>query len=213
MWGSKTFDSLFKTSEIGDWGKTSPYPQGARIGNFENIQGITCSVIEFRSFLPLKTVEWFIHSEKIMNRLLSIALLFISLVSFAEEKSQDEMETSFSAMLKNSYLRGTWVPVKGDDTESEKGDSYQVVRATKIKGDSWEIVSRTNYQGKEIEFPIPVIIKWAGDTAVMILDEIPTAGGKKYSARVMFHKDRYAGSWWGKNQPGGLLSGIITQQE
>ena len=70
-----------------------------------------------------------------------------------------------------------------------KSDSYQVVRVTKIKGDRWEIVSRTNYEGKEIEFPIPVIIKWAGDTAVMTLDEITTAGGKKYSARVMFHND------------------------
>jgi hypothetical protein len=151
--------------------------------------------------------------KTIMTRLLSFSLLFISFVSFAEEKNQIELENGFTAMLKNADLKGTWVPVKGDKTESEKGDSYHVVRVNKIKGDRWEVVSKMNHQGREIEFPMPVIIKWAGDTAVMILDEIPTAGGKKYSARVMFHNDRYAGSWWGTNQPGGLLSGIVIRRE
>ena len=56
-------------------------------------------------------------------------------------------------------------------------------------------------------------VKWAGDTAVMILDEVATGGGKSYSARVMFHNDRYAGSWWGKNQEGGLLSGSIRRPD
>ena len=146
-------------------------------------------------------------------------LLFISFLCFfatsseavAQDKSMTELESGFAAMLKNANLKGSWVPVNQGATGKGQGDSYQVVRATKIKGDRWHIVSRAKHKGQAIEFPIPVIIKWAGDTAVMILDEIPTAGGKKYSARVMFHNDRYAGSWWGKNQPGGLLSGAINR--
>jgi len=131
----------------------------------------------------------------------------------AEDKSAAELETEFSAMLKNATLKGSWVPIQAGATGEEKSDSYRVVRAEKIEGDQWHIVSKVKYQGQEVDFPIPVIVKWAGDTAVVILDEVQTGGGKSYSARVLFHNDRYAGSWWGNNQPGGLLSGVITRDD
>lgn len=144
---------------------------------------------------------------------LSILLFSIANLASAQEKSTTDLEAEFSAMLKNATLKGSWVPIQQGSTGEEKSDAYQVVRATKRKGDLWEIVSKVKHQGKEIEYPIPVIIKWAGDTAVMILDNVQTGGGKSYSARVLFHNDRYAGSWWGENQPGGLLSGAITRAE
>jgi hypothetical protein len=138
-------------------------------------------------------------------------LVFTASLAVAQEKSAADLEAEFSAMLQNATLKGSWVPIRQGATGEEKNDAYQVVRATRIEGDRWEIVSKAKHQGKEIEYPIPVMVKWAGDTAVMILDEVATGGGKTYSARVMFHTNRYAGSWWGKGQPGGLLSGAITQ--
>ena len=115
-------------------------------------------------------------------------------------------------MLKNATLEGSWVPIQGGKPGEQKVDRYQVVRAEKVEGEQWHIVSKMRHQGQEIEFPIPVTVIWAGDTAVMILDEVATAGGKSYSARVLFHNDRYAGSWWASDQPGGLLSGAITRK-
>lgn len=123
----------------------------------------------------------------------------------------DDLEVIFIAMLKNATLEGTWVPLNAGKAGEQKTDRYRVVRAEKVEGDQWRIVSRIKHQGQEIEVPIPVTVKWAGDAAVLILDEVQTGGGKSYSARVLFHNDRYAGSWWGKNQPGGLVSGAITR--
>ena len=146
---------------------------------------------------------------------LIIALLFFSIGGLAaadvKDESESEREAEFSAMLKNATLKGSWIPVQQGATAAEKADSYHVLRAKKIADDKWHIVWKIKHQGKEIAYPIEVTVKWAGDSAVMILDEVKTGSGKRYSARILFHKDRYAGSWWGKDQPGGLLSGVITR--
>jgi hypothetical protein len=70
--------------------------------------------------------------------------------------------------------------------------------------------ARLEYRGRAFVLPIPVQVKWAGDTAVLIVDDmgIP-GGGNTYSARVMFHGNTYAGSWSGGGS-GGLLYGMIT---
>jgi hypothetical protein len=105
------------------------------------------------------------------------------------------------------------VPIQQGKTGAEKKDGYRIVRVEKKDGDTWHIVSKIRHQGQDIEYPIPVTVKWAGDTAVMILDNVRTGSGNRYSARVMFHNDRYAGSWWATNEPGGLLSGVVTRGE
>jgi len=140
-----------------------------------------------------------------------VALIFTGL-GRANAEDAAALEAAFSAMLKNATLEGTWVPINEAGVGEQKVDRYRVVRAEKVDGDQWRIVSKIELQGQEMEIPIPVTVKWAGDTAVLILDEVATGGGKSYSARVLFHNDRYAGSWWGKNQPGGLLSGAITRE-
>ena len=57
--------------------------------------------------------------------------------------------------------------------------------------------------------PIPVFVKWAGDTAVITLDNVGFPGGDSYSARVLIYGNTYAGSWSGGNHAG-LLNGLIT---
>ncbi len=144
--------------------------------------------------------------------LISFAAVLFAGLGRANAEDAAALEASFIAMLKNATLEGTWVPISGGQTGEQKVDRYRVVRAEKVDGDQWHIVSKIKHQGQEIEYPIPVTIKWAGDTAVLILDEVATGGGNSYSARVLFHNDRYAGSWWGKDQPGGLVSGAITRE-
>ena len=153
--------------------------------------------------------------KKIVPALLLVLFVFgICSLSDAKDKAGDQagLEADFIAMLEDATLEGSWVPIQGGKPGDQKVDRYEVVRAEKIEGDQWHIVSRMKVQGQEIEFPIPVTVIWAGDTAVMILDEVATGGGKSYSARVLFHNDRYAGSWWASDQPGGLLSGAITRK-
>ena len=45
---------------------------------------------------------------------------------------------------------------------------------------------------RDLEFSIPANVKFAGDTAVLILDNVRAGPGKaNWSARVMFHDDVY----------------------
>jgi len=152
---------------------------------------------------------------------ISLLLLILGSFVFAQEpeaaqetdgaKTAATLEAAFSAMLENATLKGSWVPVTGGATGGEKADGYQIARAEKIDGHQWRIVSKMKHKGKEIEYPMVVEVRWAGDVAVMSLDEVAAGRGRKYSARVMYHNDRYAGSWWSKTQAGGLLSGAITR--
>lgn len=127
-------------------------------------------------------------------------------------RAEDMTATSFAAMLENATLEGTWAPVAGDEDGGEKADRYQVVRAEAKGGDQWAIVWKVSYQGQTIDYPIPALVKFAGDSAVLFLDEVPVGDGKTWSARVLFHEDTYTGRWWGGNGKGGTVSGTITRE-
>jgi len=153
------------------------------------------------------------EANAMKQMLISLLLLSLGTLVSAQTKA-DELkatEAAFSAMLKNATLKGTWVPVQGGATTAEKADGYHIARAEKIAGHQWRIVSKIKHKGKEIEYPMMVEVRWAGDVAVMSLDDVAAGRGRKYSARVMYHNDRYAGSWWSQTQAGGLLSGAITR--
>jgi hypothetical protein len=120
-------------------------------------------------------------------------------------------------MLKNAALKGSWAPVTQGRLGAEKGgDSYRIARAEKKDDGKWSIVSLFNVGGRQVEFPISASVKFAGDTAVLILDDVRAGPGKaNWSARVMFHDDVYAGRWWETANPahGGTIAGTITRSE
>lgn len=141
--------------------------------------------------------------------------LFSSTPLFAQGDA--EVEAKFTAMLKNATLKGTWAPVAGGKLGSEKGnDSYKIARAEKSAEGKWSVVSIFKVGDRQIEFPIPCTVKFAGDTAVLILDNVRTGqGAAQWSARVMFHDDVYAGRWWetANKEHGGTINGTITRAE
>lgn len=139
----------------------------------------------------------------------------LAVPSAARAQGDADVEAKFFAMLTNATLKGTWAPVAGGQLGKEKGDdSYRIARVEKGDGDKWKVVSVVNFQGREMQFPIPCSVKFAGDTAVLILDNVRANPGKaNWSARVMFHNDVYAGRWWETSNPehGGTIAGTITR--
>ncbi len=120
-----------------------------------------------------------------------------------------EMEAKFIATLTNATFKGRWAGIKDGQLGPEKEDSYEVVGVTKIDGDKWTINARMSYGGKRLVLPIPALVKWAGDTPVLVIDQLSLGIGPTYSARVMIYEKTYAGSWSGGGKAG-LLSGLIT---
>jgi hypothetical protein len=55
---------------------------------------------------------------------------------------------------------------------------------------------------------MPINVLWAGNTPVMTLDKITIPGLGTFSARVVFHENKYAGTWVHDNVGGHLFGRI-----
>lgn len=123
----------------------------------------------------------------------------------------DELEAKFKATMTKATMAGHWTSTKNGALSPEKEDKYTIVGVTKLSGDAWIVSARIQYNKRDIVAPIPVQVKWAGDTPVIVVDKIPMPGGGVYSARVLVYEHTYAGTWSGGDH-GGLLYGLITNE-
>ena len=128
----------------------------------------------------------------------------------APTASAAELEAKFQETMTAATMSGRWVLIKDGELGPEKPEKYTIVSVAKTGGDSWVINARLRYGQQDIVAPIPVQVKWAGDTAVIIVTNLTVPGGGTYSARVLIHDAIYAGTWSGGNH-GGLLNGLITK--
>ncbi|MCR9296896.1 MAG: hypothetical protein NXI32_29655, partial [bacterium] len=88
-------------------------------------------------------------------------------------------------------------------------ESYEIQKVEKQpEGDWWLITARIKYGERDMVFPVPLEVKWAGTTPVMTLDNMTIPGFGTFGARVVFHKDKYAGTWQHDNV-GGHMFGIV----
>lgn len=130
-------------------------------------------------------------------------------------QGEGDVEAKFVAMLTNATLKGTWAPVQQGKLGGERGnDTYRIARAEKGADGKWAIVSVFNVGGQQVEFPISASVKFAGDTAVLVLDNVRAGPGKaNWSARVMFFDDVYTGRWWetANKEHGGTIAGVISR--
>jgi hypothetical protein len=126
--------------------------------------------------------------------------------------TQEQLEAAFKTNLTKATLSGRWCAIKDGKLSAEKEDKYTIVSVNKLGGEAWIINARVQYGNKDFVAPIPVQVKWAGDTPVITLDDVGVPGGGSYSARVLIYDKTYAGTWSGGDHAG-LLSGVITNEK
>jgi hypothetical protein len=150
-----------------------------------------------------------------------IVAALLASTAFAQEKAagtatpqftQEQLETKFKDTFKQVTMTGRWCAIKDGKLGPEKEDKYTIVSAARAGGDKWLISTRIKMNQQDTVVPIPVQVKWAGDTAVIIVDKLPYPGGSTYSARVLVYENTYAGTWSGGDRAG-LLSGIIARDK
>ena len=126
--------------------------------------------------------------------------------------SQDALEATFKATMTRATMSGRWCGIKDGKLTPEKEDKYTIVSVNKLGGDAWIIHTRIQYGEKDFTVPLPIQVKWAGDTPVITVDGMTMPGGKTaYSARVLVYDKTYAGTWSGGDHAG-LLNGVITNE-
>jgi hypothetical protein len=126
--------------------------------------------------------------------------------------TREELEAKFTATMTKATFNGRWCAIKDGHLGPQMEDKYTIVGVKKLGGDTWIITARIQYGKQDIAAPIPVQVKWAGDTPVITLDNVGIPGGAAYTARVLVYGSTYAGTWSGGDH-GGLLSGLITNQK
>jgi hypothetical protein len=124
--------------------------------------------------------------------------------------SREELIKKLEVDLTNVKLIGRFTIVGREDREP-KPEEYTISSAVKLPdGDMWLVTARIKYGDKDATVPMPLEIKWAGDTPVITLTDLAIPGLGTFTARVVLYDNRYAGTWQ-HGKVGGHLFGRIEK--
>jgi hypothetical protein len=124
---------------------------------------------------------------------------------------REELEKTFQKMLSGATLEGTFTnTAEGFDPTKLSPEKYVLGKVKKVRGDYWLIPARIQYGAHDVTLPLILPVRWAGDTPMIVVDEVGLPGFGTVSARVMFFADHYAG-YWKHGKSGGHLFGVIRQ--
>ncbi len=127
------------------------------------------------------------------------------------EKSAEDLEAAFVATLANVLFQGEWCLIEKGKLGESKPEQYEIIGVMKTGGDRWVVNARIQYGKVNLVAPVPIQVKWAGDTPVMIVDKFTMPGAGTYSARVMIFENTYSGTWTAGDH-GGMLHGLIVKK-
>jgi hypothetical protein len=123
--------------------------------------------------------------------------------------SLTDLERDFSERMQNVALVGHFT-IDGREDMGGRPERYEIASVTKVGENDWRFDARITYGNTDVTLPVTVPIVWAGDTPMISITdfEIPTLG--TFDTRLIFHDDRYAGSWQ-HGEFGGLMYGTIER--
>jgi hypothetical protein len=120
------------------------------------------------------------------------------------------LEKQFAETMSGATLVG-YFTTDGREKQGLSEEEYKLKSVKKLeKGDYWQFDYQ--YGDKGVVIPLPLEIKWAGDTPVITLTDAAIPGVGTFSARVLFYRGEYAGTWSAKDH-GGKLFGKVVKEE
>lgn len=126
-----------------------------------------------------------------------------------QEKARFE---NLEKMLTRVKLVGHFT-IDGKPMNDLHEETYEIRSAKKLPdGNLWALTARIKYGKHDLTLPMALGIEWAADTPVITLDQLALPGLGTFSARVVFHDKKYAGTWTHDNV-GGHLFGRIEPME
>jgi hypothetical protein len=133
----------------------------------------------------------------------------LGLLSTVPVASLSDRERQFTERMQGASLVG-YFTVSGRTRREPEEDRYDISSVEKVADDRWRFNVRMRHGTYDVTLPVVVPMKWVDDTPVVTLTdwEIPKVG--TFTCRVLFHGDRYAGTWQ-HGATGGLMYGRIEQ--
>jgi hypothetical protein len=125
-------------------------------------------------------------------------------------KTQEEREAALAKLLSGATLEGSFTSTRGGQmSERLRTDKYTLGDVKKLNGRTWMIQAKIQYRDSDaVMVPLMLPIDWAGDTPVIVVDNVSIYGMGTFSARVMFFDNHYMG-YWKHDDRGGHLFGMI----
>ena len=149
--------------------------------------------------------------------LLLVGFVFCGTAYLGTGVAQDPPQTAkppiddFAKYLSGTVLTGVFT-IDGKPLDKLTEERYEIKTAKKVDGyeSLWEIVTRIKYGDKDISLPVEINVEWVGKTPVMVMDSVALPGLGTFSARVVFHDKKYAGTWK-HDDVGGHLFGRVDR--
>jgi hypothetical protein len=145
------------------------------------------------------------------NKSLAIALLLTLMAGCSRPESKDgDLEKNFQQTMTGVTLVGH--STRRDQEGVSGEERYRIDKVSKLTGDTWLFQAHIKYGSHDIPVPVPVAIKWAGDTPVITLTDLTIPGVGTFTARVLLYGGRYAGTWSAKDHGGEMFGAIVREK-
>ena len=125
------------------------------------------------------------------------------------EPTREELEKQFTEMLTGAQLMGVFTTTGQESEKAPLPDKYTIDRVKKLKNDFWLFEARIQYNNNDVKVPLPLEVKWAGDTPVITLTKILVPGLGTFTARVLFYNNEYAGTWSAGDHGGHMYGKVV----
>jgi len=180
---------------------------------------------------PRPVVTSFKSAFSLGGSLMSIVLpalrcaLFLAFVigitataTYAKEPPAEmsDLEKEFAASLSGAELVG-YSTRDDKDVGKMTPDRYTLQEVVKVDAKHWRIKAGFKVGEVVLVFPLLLEVQWAGDTPVITLTDFAIGPLGTFTARVLFYRGRYAGTWShgakdGGNAAGGQIFGRIVRK-
>src|SRR5258708_30030512 len=124
--------------------------------------------------------------------------------------STAENEKKFQEMMAGATLVGHSTRT-GKEGLAPGEERYTIDKVSKLAGDTWLFQARIQYGSHDVPLPVPVTIKWAGDTPVITLTDLKLPGVGTFTAPLLPYRHRYARTWRPAHSGGGMLRQILRR--
>jgi len=127
------------------------------------------------------------------------------------EERQEELESEFARSMSGAELVGYFTVDGEEEQKGLKEETYRLRTVKKLpRGDYWLFEYR--YGDDQTTIPVTLQVKWAGDTPVITLTDAGIPGLGTFSARVVFYRGHYAGTWSASDHGGKLFGKVVEAQ-
>lgn len=119
------------------------------------------------------------------------------------------LEQEFQDLLSGAELVGSFTASDAPADQPLQQDRYSIQKVSRLAGDLWRFDVRIRYGKRDVTVPVPLRVEWAGDTPVITLTDLSLPGLGTFTARVLFYRGEYAGTWSGGDHGGHMFGRVV----